>query len=287
MRLVTFTVDSSLPRLGAAEANAVIELGAGGIFASLETLLQAGEEGLAQAREAVGSGGARRHDVNKVRLLAPLLHPGKVIAVGLNYRDHAKELKVEPPASPIIFAKFPNSVTGPGAPVFLPPGDVQLDYEAELAVVIGRAGRGISKARALEHVAGYMPLNDVSARKWQFGDQQWVRGKSCDSFCPIGPWLTTRDEVPDPQALAIKARVNGELRQNSNTCNLIFGVAELIAFISAAITLEPGDIIATGTPDGVGVFRKPPVFLQPGDVVEVEIEGLGVLSNQVRPLPGA
>lgn len=163
----------------------------------------------------------------------------------------------------------------------IPPDDPQVDYEAELAVVIGRETKAVSEADALNYVAGYMPLNDVSARRWQFADKQWVRGKSCDTFCPTGPWLTTTDDVPDPHALAIRMRVNGTTVQNSNTFDLIFRIPALIQFISAAITLEPGDIIATGTPAGVGVFRKPPVFLKSGDVMEVEIEGLGVLRNRV------
>lgn len=222
-----------------------------------------------------------RYPVAQITLLAPVPRPGKIIAVGLNYRDHAIETKQEIPTSPIIFAKFPTSVTHPDAPVVLPEGDPQADYEAELAVVVGRRAKGVSEANAMDYVAGYMPLNDVSARRWQFADKQWVRGKSCDTFCPTGPWLTTRDSVPDPHSLFIRMRVNGTVMQNSNTSNLIFKIPTLIQFLSAAMTLEPGDIIATGTPDGVGVFRKPPVFLKRGDVMEVEIEGLGVLRNPV------
>jgi 2-keto-4-pentenoate hydratase/2-oxohepta-3-ene-1,7-dioic acid hydratase in catechol pathway len=156
-----------------------------------------------------------------------------------------------------------------------------VDYEAELAVVVGKKGKAIPAGEAYQYVAGYMPLNDVSAREWQFGDKQWVRGKSPDTFCPTGPYLTTREDVPDPHVLAIRARVNGTTMQDSNTSKLIFGVPQLIEFISASITLEPGDIIATGTPQGVGAFRKPPIFLKPGDVVEVEIEQLGLLRNSV------
>jgi 2-keto-4-pentenoate hydratase/2-oxohepta-3-ene-1,7-dioic acid hydratase in catechol pathway len=182
---------------------------------------------------------------------------------------------------PIIFAKFPSSINGPDAPVVLPKDDPQGDYEAELAVVIGCKAKGVSEAEALNCVAGYMPLNDVSARRWQLADKQWVRGKSCDTFCPTGPWLTTRDAVPDPHALCIRMRVNGNVVQDSNTSNLIFRIPALVAFTSAAITLEPGDIIATGTPNGVGAFRQPPVFLKSGDLMEVEIEGLGVLRNRV------
>ena len=248
----------------------------------MTSFLAAGSAALAEAAKiSAGSQGTPKYLLRDVTLLAPVTRPGKIIAVGLNYRDHALETKLEIPTVPIIFAKFPSSINGPDAPVVLPQDDPQGDYEAELAVVIGRKAKAVSEAKALTHVAGYMPLNDVSARRWQFADKQWVRGKSCDTFCPTGPWLTTKDAVPDPHALAIQMRVNGHVVQNSNTSNLIFGVPALIAFISAAITLEPGDIIATGTPDGVGVFRKPPVFLKSGDVMEVEIEGLGVLRNTV------
>ncbi len=223
----------------------------------------------------------KTYGLAEIRLLAPVPRPSKVIAVGLNYRDHAIETKLEIPQTPIIFAKFPSSITGPDAPVVLPKDDPQADYEAELAVVIGRTTKAVPESDAMEHVAGYMPLNDVSARRWQFADKQWVRGKSPDTFCPIGPWLTTADTVPDPHTLDIRMRINGKIMQNSNTSNLIFRIPTLIAFISAAITLEPGDIIATGTPDGVGVFRKPPVFLKSGDLMEVDIEGLGVLKNVI------
>ena len=252
-------------------------------FADMTGLLSVGSAGLTRAEAVVrgASEASAKYPLNSVTLLAPVTRPGKIIAVGLNYRDHALETKMEIPTTPIIFAKFPSSITGPDADVILPDDDPQADYEAELAVVIGRTAKAVTEADALNHVAGYMPLNDVSARKWQFADKQWVRGKSCDTFCPTGPWLTTRDAVPDPHALAIRMRVNGTTVQDSNTSNLIFETPTLIAFISAAITLEPGDIIATGTPAGVGVFRKPPVFLKPGDVMEVDIEGLGVLRNRV------
>jgi acylpyruvate hydrolase len=191
----------------------------------------------------------------------------------------------EPPKSPMIFAKFTTSLIGPGDSIVIPVGDPQVDYEAELAVIIGRKAKAVSASSALQYVAGYMPLNDVSARAWQFADKQWVRGKSCDTFCPVGPYLTTRDEVPDPHTLAISARVNGTTLQDSNTSKMIFKIPELIEFISASITLEPGDLIATGTPEGVGVFRTPPIFLKPGNVVEVEIEKLGVLRNPVVASP--
>jgi len=245
--------------------------------------LRSGESGLGDAwKLATAPPTGAVMPCSEIRFLPPVPRPGKIIAVGLNYRDHAMESgAAQPPKLPILFAKFPNSISGPEDPIVIPAGDPQVDYEAELAVVVGKKGKAISAGKAYEYVAGYMPLNDVWAREWQFGDKQWVRGKSPDTFCPTGPYLTTRDDIPDPHVLAIRARVNGTTMQDSNTSRLIFGVPQLIEFISASITLEPGDIIATGTPEGVGAFRKPPIFLKPGDVVEVEIEQLGVLRNSV------
>ena len=216
-----------------------------------------------------------------VRLRAPL-RPGKIICVGLNYMDHCREQKIDPPDRPTLFAKFPTSVVGPGDAIEWPADfSTQVDYEAELAVVVGRTARRVRSDDALDYVFGYTVADDVSARDVQFSDKQWIRGKAADTFCPLGPVVVTRDEVPDPQALAIRCRVNGTTLQDSNTREMIFPVREIVAFISRAITLEPGDVILTGTPDGVGVFRDPKVFLKPGDRVEVEIEGLGLLSNPV------
>jgi 2-keto-4-pentenoate hydratase/2-oxohepta-3-ene-1,7-dioic acid hydratase in catechol pathway len=213
----------------------------------------------------------------------PLTAPSKVIAIGQNYLDHCREQGVEPPERPMVFAKFPSSLTGHGGVVSWDPALAsQVDYEVELAFVIGRKARHVPKSQALEHVAGYMVANDVSARDLQYGDKQWVRGKSLDSFCPTGPVLVTRDEVEDPQALRISMRVNDEIRQDSNTSNLIFDVPDLVAFLSRSFTLYPGDIVLTGTPPGVGVFRKPPVFLADGDRMQATIEGLGTLSNTCR-----
>jgi len=207
-------------------------------------------------------------------------NPSKVVAMGLNYMDHCREQNIEPPKEPIIFAKFPSAVVGPGAAIRWDPAlTQQVDYEAELAVVMGRTARRVSAAEALDYVAGYTICNDVSARNLQFGDGQWVRGKSLDTFCPLGPWLVTRDEIPDPHNLAIRCTVNGDVLQDSTTAEVIFRVDQLIEFISRAFSLLPGDVIATGTPDGVGVFRSPQIFLQDGDVVTVEIEGLGQLTN--------
>lgn len=281
MRLVSYRANGSASQIGVLVEDRVVAI-PGWETADMTAFLAAGSQALAAA-ETVSRGDARPegHRLSEVTLLAPVPRPGKIVAVGLNYRDHAIETKQEIPAAPLIFAKFPSSINGPESPVVLPGDDPQADYEAELAVVIGRTAKSVSQTDALNYIAGYMPLNDVSARRWQFADKQWVRGKSCDTFCPTGPWLTTRDAVADPHALAIRMRVNGNLLQDSTTSNLIFSIPVLLQYISAAITLEPGDIIATGTPDGVGVFRKPPIFLKSGDVMEVEIEGLGVLRNHV------
>ena len=282
MRLVSFKNRNEDPRVGVVVEDRVLPVDSSA-FPDMNSFLAAGRAALSDAA-ALAHGQVKAqatYPLSEVRLLAPVNRPGKIIAVGLNYRDHAIETKQEIPTSPVIFAKFPSSINGPDSDVVIPGDDPQVDYEAELGVVIGRTAKTVSETAALEYVAGYMPLNDVSARRWQFADKQWVRGKSCDTFCPTGPWLTTVDEVPNPHALSIRMRVNGKTVQNSNTSNLIFGIPTLIQFISAAITLEPGDIIATGTPDGVGVFRNPPVFLQRGDVMEVDIERLGILKNRL------
>jgi 2-keto-4-pentenoate hydratase/2-oxohepta-3-ene-1,7-dioic acid hydratase in catechol pathway len=211
----------------------------------------------------------------------PIERPGKIICVGLNYRDHAEEQGAPLPEAPLLFAKWQNTLIGPGEPIVIPPIVTKCDYEAELGVVIGASVRNVSAENALEAVAGYVCVNDVSARDLQFADGQWTRGKSPDTFCPVGPRLVPRDEIPDPQALSIRAVLNGEAMQDSSTSNMVFGVADVIAYITRTITLEPGDLIATGTPAGVGAFRKPPVFMQPGDEITIEIEGLGALTNPV------
>jgi 2-keto-4-pentenoate hydratase/2-oxohepta-3-ene-1,7-dioic acid hydratase in catechol pathway len=211
----------------------------------------------------------------------PIERPQKIVCVGLNYRDHAEEQGVELPERPLLFSKWPNTLIGPGDSIVLPPITDRVDYEAELGVVIGLRVRGASVENALDAVAGYVCANDVSARDLQFGDGQWSRGKSLDTFCPVGPALVPAAEIPDPQALGIRAILNGEVMQDSTTANMVFGVAEIVAFVSQAITLEPGDLILTGTPAGVGVFRDPPVLLQPGDEITIEIDGLGALTNPV------
>jgi 2,4-diketo-3-deoxy-L-fuconate hydrolase len=212
----------------------------------------------------------------------PIARPGKIVCVGMNYRDHAAEAGLEVPERPVLFAKWPNALIGPGDPIVLPPLASQVDFEAELGVVIGERVRGVGVEQALEAVAGYTCANDVSARDLQFGDGQWTRSKSLDTFCPVGPRLAPAAEIPDPQRLRIRCLVNGEAYQDSSTEEMAFTVAELVAFVSEGITLEPGDLILTGTPAGVGFTRDPPVFLCPGDEVTVEIEGVGALTNPVR-----
>jgi 2,4-diketo-3-deoxy-L-fuconate hydrolase len=213
--------------------------------------------------------------------LAPVPRPGKLICIGLNYRDHAAESNMPIPERPVVFSKFSTAVIAPGEPVVLPPTSMHVDYEAELAVVIGRRAKNVSASRALDYVLGYTAFNDVSARDFQFADGQWQRGKSCDTFAPMGPKIVTSDIVPNPHKLSIKLTLNGRTMQDSNTDQLIFGVPDLIEFLSQTITLEPGDVIATGTPPGVGFARKPPVFLHPGDEMEVDIEGVGKLNTPV------
>lgn len=202
--------------------------------------------------------------------------------MGLNYRDHAEEAQFDLPERPLLFAKWPNALIGPGEPIRIPPSCDQVDYEAELAVVIGRRTRAVTVDDALDGVAGYLCLNDVSARDLQFADGQWTRGKSLDTFCPVGPVLVPAAEVPDPQQLRIRCSVNGVVVQDASTADMIFPVAELIAFISEGITLEPGDVIATGTPSGVGMARTPPRWLRDGDVMVTRIEGLGECRNTCR-----
>jgi 2-keto-4-pentenoate hydratase/2-oxohepta-3-ene-1,7-dioic acid hydratase in catechol pathway len=211
----------------------------------------------------------------------PIERPGKIVCVGLNYRRHAEEQGAEVPERPILFAKWPNALIGPGEPIVLPGISTAIDYEAELGVVIGERAKAVPAEEALGIVRGYLCANDVSARDLQFGDRQFTRGKSLDTFCPVGE-LVPASAVPDPQALHIRCLVNGEVLQDSSTADMIFSVAEVIAFVTQAITLEPGDLILTGTPEGVGVFRDPQRFLADGDEVVVEIEGVGQLANPVR-----
>jgi 2-keto-4-pentenoate hydratase/2-oxohepta-3-ene-1,7-dioic acid hydratase in catechol pathway len=222
------------------------------------------------------------YSASEVRLAAPVPRPGKVICIGLNYRDHAEESGMAIPTSPIVFSKFPSCVIGSGDAIGIPAGSSQVDYETELAFVIGRRARNVVAAEWKQYVLGYTNFNDVSARDFQFADGQWQRGKSCETFAPMGEFIATTDEILDPHNLRIRLHLNGETLQDSNTDQLIFKMPELIEFLSSFVTLEPGDVVATGTPPGVGFARKPPVFMKGGDFVEVEIDGLGVLANTVK-----
>ena len=252
---------------------------------TIAELIGGGLEAVAAMRPAVDVDRIRQEgrSVARSELLAPVPRPGKVVAIGRNYRDHAAEEGVDAPPAPLIFAKWPSSVVGPDADVRWDLAlTQQVDYEAELAVVIGRTARRVAEADALDYVLGYTCLNDVSARDIQFADGQWTRGKSLDTFCPMGPALVTADEIPDPQALAIECFVNDRVMQRATTADMYFGVAAIISHCSWSFTLEPGDVIATGTPGGVGIFRDPPVLLADGDVVAVAIEGIGRLQNTCR-----
>jgi len=219
--------------------------------------------------------------VEQARLRAPIPRPGKIICVGRNYAEHARERGAELPAQPIFFLKSNNTICGPGEAIVLPPNSSQVDYEAEFAVVIGKGGKRIPEEKAYEHIAGYTILNDVSARDMQAQDKQWFRGKSCDTFAPTGPWIVTREEIPDPHNLRISLTLNGETMQDSHTGHMIFKVPYLVSYLSQSLTLEPGDLISTGTPEGVGAHRTPPVFLKPGDTVSITVENIGTLTNPV------
>jgi len=257
---------------------------------TMQELIDGGADALSAIREAADPERIQRdgRPLAELALLAPVPRPRKVVAIGRNYREHAAEEGAEQPSAPLIFAKFASSVVGPGADVRWDPGLTgQVDYEAELAVIIGKRTRAVPAEHVLDFVFGYTCLNDVSARDLQFGDGQWTRGKSLDTFCPMGPVVVTTDELGDAGDLAIRCLVNGEERQSARTSDLFFGVAEIVSHCSQAFTLEPGDVIATGTPAGVGAFRTPPVWLADGDEVVVEIERIGRLVNRCRTGPAS
>ncbi|MFO0949392.1 MAG: fumarylacetoacetate hydrolase family protein [Planctomycetota bacterium] len=281
MRLVSFTNDDRGPRAGALVGNAVIDLHAtdASLPATVRELLEAGQPALQKAKAAAAASNAVL--VAKPRLHAPIPNPNKVLCIGLNYRDHAEETGAQIPRDPVVFNKFTTTVIGPDDPIAIPSVSSEVDYEAELVIVIGKKGRNIPVGKAMEYVAGYTVGHDVSARDWQTkkDGKQWLLGKSFDTFAPMGPAMVTADEVSDPHNLGIRFRLNGKTMQDSNTRQMIFKTPELIAYISQVCTLLPGDVIFTGTPPGVGMARKPPVYLKPGDVCEVEIDGLGVLNN--------
>jgi acylpyruvate hydrolase len=276
-------------RRASAMADALVPAEMIGLLESGDRALAAIGEALGHVREALGStdqAEALRRDgvvfrLSEVTLKAPVPRPGKLILLGLNYRDHAEETGQKIPEVPTLFAKYNNSVIGPGAAILIPRVTEQIDYEAEFAFVIGRRGHNIPRERALDYVAGYTIVNDVSARDYQFVTSQWMVGKAFDTHCPMGPTLVLKDEIPDPHNLDLNLSIGGEVLQKSNTTQLIFKIPETVEYLSQVMTLEPGDVISTGTPAGVGFTRKPPRWLRPGETVRVEITGLGVLENPV------
>ena len=288
-KLVTFSVDGVV-RPGALRDGQVLDLAAAGCpvgpAGDLGAIVDGGEAAMDKVRRTIAAWSAPQHALRAVRLHAPILRPSKVIGIGLNYIDHCKEAGLAVPDEPVMFTKHSTSVNGPYDDVTWP-ADLchDIDYEAELGVIIGRRAFRVAEKSALSHVFGYSVVNDVSARDLQFlGPRQWDLGKSLDSFCPYGPCIVTADEIADPQALDLRLSVNGVEKQRSNTKNMIFGVAGLIAYLTRGITLLPGDLIATGTPFGVGLGMKPPVYLKDGDVCEVEIEKIGTIRNRMRAL---
>jgi 2-keto-4-pentenoate hydratase/2-oxohepta-3-ene-1,7-dioic acid hydratase in catechol pathway len=298
MKLVRFSVNGQPPRLGALQDDRIADL-----QASVAATLAA--RGVVRAQEIAGAlvppstrglleGGAASQEAldgirewvtvprAAARLHAPLADPGKFVCIGLNYRDHAEETNNPIPKEPPVFAKWPNAILDPGEPILRPRGCAQLDWEVELGVVIGRTARFVSREAALDHVWGYTIVNDVSARDFQFVTTQWMAGKIADTFAPVGPYLADRTEIPDPHRLDLGTWINGTRMQAGNTKTFIFDVRYIVSYLSGIMTLSPGDLIATGTPPGVGAGRKPPVWMVPGDVCRMEITGLGTLENPVK-----
>ncbi len=273
MKLVSYSMNGGDARVGLVKDGEVRRLA--GQDTTMIDLIEEGAE--------KQSFGEESFTLKDVKLHPPISRPSKIIGIGLNYEDHAAETGADIPEKPIVFAKYPNTIIGPGTPILIPRITERADYEAELAVVIGKRARQIEAEDALDYVFGYMNANDVSSRDLQFSEGgQWTRSKSLDTFAPIGPYLVTKDEIEDPQNLSVECTLNGEVMQEGNTEKMIFSVAEIVAFLSTGMTLGPGDIILTGTPPGVGVARDPQVFLKDGDEVTVEIEGLGTLTNPVE-----
>lgn len=287
MKIVTF--QDKAPRTGAVIGDLVLDVNAArpSLPRNIEEILLRGL--LPEVQNLVDNAAeldrSRFIPLAGAALYPPVPRPSKIVCLGLNYAGHAREQNKEPPPHPILFSKAPSALAGPYDDIVVRPGVDGIDAEAELAVVIGREGTMIPADTATDYIAGYIAFNDVSARRIQREDRQWFRGKSFDSFAPCGPWLVTPDEIVDPADLAVDQRINGTSMQHGTTADMIFSVAEIVSFISRGMTLMPGDIIATGTPAGVGVFRDPPVFLQDGDVVEIEIERIGILRNRVRFMP--
>lgn len=281
MRLVTYETEGQVRPGTLWDADTVLDLSSIG-FLSILDFIRSGPEGRRKAEQfALDPNANARHKLSEVKLLAPIPKPGKLICVGLNYRDHAAETGAQIPSVPTIFNKFATAVIGPGANIVLPKVSKAPDYEAEFAFVIGRGGRHIRGEDWASHVFGYTIVNDVTARDYQRATTQWLMGKTFDTFAPMGPWIVTADEIPDPHNLDIRIEINGEILQDSNTRELIFKIPDLIAFLSSVFTLEPGDIVSTGTPAGVGFARKPPRYLHPGDDIVVTIPSIGELRNPV------
>ncbi len=285
MKLVTFTHNGAT-RIGAVEAGEVVDFSANGngLPQDMLTFLEQGDTALAAARAACGSGHGRLA-LSDVKLESPILRPPKILAVGLNYRDHVEETGMPTPQVPMIFNKQSTSATGPYGDIHLPAESEELDYEGELGIVIGKRCRRVSKDRAAEVIAGYTVVNDVSVRDWQLASATFTMGKSWDTHCPMGPYIVTTDEVTDPHALNLQTWVNGELRQSSNTKYLIFDCFDIVEHLSTAFTLEPGDVIPTGTPSGVAMGLDPRVWLKPGDVVKITIDQVGTIENPVVKEP--
>jgi 2-keto-4-pentenoate hydratase/2-oxohepta-3-ene-1,7-dioic acid hydratase in catechol pathway len=281
MRLVTFQNNAGAPEPGVILGENVVGVSGAG-FADLLGIIAGGAEARGRLEQWIPQAPpSAAHPLDAVRLLAPIPRPPKLICVGLNYRDHALEARMAIPEVPTIFSKFSTAVIGPGDAIVLPKCSSKPDYEAEFAFVIGRGGRHIPAERWRDHVFGYTIVNDVSARDYQMATSQWLMGKTFDTFAPMGPAVVTADEIPDPHALGISLTINGEVLQCSSTEGLIFGVPRLVEFLSSVFTLEPGDVVSTGTPAGVGFARKPPRYLRAGDEVIVRIDGIGELRNPV------
>ncbi len=287
MRLVTFRhsrLDGA--RIGVVAGDELVDLATAqpALPAEMSALLAAGDAALAAARDAA-SRGTLRVPLAEATLEAPVLRPPKFLALGLNYADHVKEAGLQPPAFPVFFNKQSTCVTGPHAPIWMPRVSTALDYEGELGFVVGRRCRYVPRERAHEVIAGYVVVNDVTIRDWQFKAPTWTLGKSFDTHGPMGPWIVTPDELGDPHALGLRTWVNGELRQDSNTKHFLFDCFAQVEILSQAMTLEPGDVVTTGTPGGVGIGMKPPQFMKVGDRVRVEIEGIGAIESEVVPEP--
>ncbi|MFC9599373.1 fumarylacetoacetate hydrolase family protein [Peribacillus butanolivorans] len=286
MKIASFSVKSD-HHIGIVQDDQIISLTALGpddFPACMKTFIERGSELRKRAEQLIEQRGNddAKFSLSEVKFLPPIAQPEKIICVGLNYIDHCKETGMEPPTSPVIFSKYANAIVGHNDVIEIPINSKEVDFEAELAIVIGKKAKNVSEEEANDYVFGYTIMNDISARDLQFQDGQWSRGKTADTFAPIGPVVVTHDEVGDPHELAISLELNGEMMQDSNTSNLIFTVPQIISFLSQSMTLKPGDLIATGTPPGVGMGRNPKVWLKNGDRMNVSIERIGTLSNHVK-----